>query len=112
MNKINFRLAAKSFIVDDGKLLILKRSADDAQKPNVWEIPGGRLELGEDPKEGLRRETKEETGIEVDVVQPLNVRHFERDDGQTITMLIFLCEALSKKVELSKEHTDYKKKTK
>ena len=61
---MNFRISAKSFIVDkDNRVLILKRSMDDVHKPGVWEIPGGRLELGEDPVLGLMRETKEELGL-------------------------------------------------
>jgi len=103
----NFRIAAKSFIVKDNKLLLLKRDSNDIQKPNIWEIPGGRLELGEDPIKGIKRETKEETGIDIEVLHPLNVRHFNRDDGQTITMLIFLCNALNDNIKLSKEHTAF-----
>jgi len=102
-----FRVAAKSFVVKDGKLLILKRASDDVQQPNIWELPGGRLELGEDPREGIKRETKEETGIDVEVLHPINVRHFSRDDGQTITMLIFLCKALNNEVNISKEHSEF-----
>lgn len=102
-----FRLATKSFIVNDGKLLLIKRASDDIQKPNIWEIPGGRLELGEDPKEGLKRETKEETGLDIEILHPLNVRHFTRDDGQVITMLIFLCQASSEEIKLSEEHSNY-----
>jgi|TARA_Y100000310_G_scaffold310020_1_gene354732 mutator protein MutT len=104
---MNFRLAAKSFIVKDGKLLILKRSPTDVQRPNIWEIPGGRLELGEDPRQGIKRETKEETGIDIEVLHPINVRHFNRDDGQTITLLIFLCKALNNNLKISKEHSAY-----
>lgn len=103
----SFRIAAKSFIINDGKLLVLKRASNDVQKPNIWELPGGRLEIGEDPIKGIQRETKEETGIEVEVLHPINIRHFSRDDGQTITMLIFLCKALNNNVNLSKEHSDF-----
>jgi 8-oxo-dGTP diphosphatase len=100
----NFRIAAKSFIIKDGKLLVIKRRSNDVQSSNLWEIPGGRLNIGEDPNSGIKRETKEETGIDVEVLYPLNVRHFVRDDGQTITMLIFLCKALNEDIKLSEEH--------
>ena len=103
----NFRIAVKSFVIKDEKLLILKRASDDVQKPDIWEIPGGRLELGEDPREGIKRETKEETGLDVEVLHPINVRHFVRDDGQTITMIIFLCKALQDNVKISKEHSEF-----
>ena len=100
-------MAAKSFVVKDGKLLVLRWASDDVQKPNIWEIPGGRLELGENPYKGIKRETKEETGVDIDVLHTLNVRHFTRDDGQTITMLIFLCKALDGDVKLSEEHSGF-----
>ena len=104
---VNFRVAAKSFIIHDDRLLVVKRRPNDVQKPGMWEIPGGRLEPGENPFEGLKREAKEETGLDIDVIHPLQVRHFTRDDGQTITMLIFLCKALTSNVQLSDEHTEF-----
>ena len=102
-----FRNAAKAFIIDNNKLLITKRCSDSIQKPDIWEIPGGRLRLGENPIQGVKREIKEETGIDIEVLYPINVRHFVRDDGQTITMLVFLCKAINKNVKLSKEHSAF-----
>lgn len=104
---MNFSLAAKSFIVDNGKLLIIKREPKDAQCPEAWEIPGGRLDPGEDPVEGLKRETKEEVGVDIEVLNPLSVRHFTRADGQIITMVVFLCKPLNKDIKISDEHTHF-----
>ncbi len=103
-----FRNAAKAFIVKDGKLLMLKRRANDPHKPGAWDIPGGRLELGEDPYEGLKREMKEETGANVEIIMPLSVHHFVRDDGQKITLTIYWCKLVSDKIVLSEEHQEYK----
>lgn len=105
---VDFRISVKSFIVDKrNRLLVLKREPEDPEKPGIWEIPGGRLELGEDPMLGLKRETKEETGLDVDVLNPLGIRHFTRDDKQKITMIIFLCRALKSDIKISREHTEY-----
>ncbi len=101
----NFRIAVKSFIVKNNKLLILKRAKDDKEQPSIWEIPGGRLEPGEHPVSGLKRELKEETGLDIEVLHPINVQHFTRKDNQTITMLIFLCKALNDNIQLSHEHS-------
>ncbi|MDO8647193.1 MAG: NUDIX domain-containing protein [Candidatus Diapherotrites archaeon] len=103
----NFGVAVKGFIVDDGKLLLLKREPKNVQMPGIWEISGGRLELGESPFDGLKREVLEETGLNVEIVMPLSVRHFTRSDKQTITMIIFLCKPLGNEVKLSKEHTEF-----
>lgn len=63
--------------------------------------------LGEDPLEGLKRETREETSLEIDIVLPLEVRHFTREDGQIITMIIFLCKLAGGELQLSQEHQAY-----
>lgn len=107
-NKVNFRLAVKAFIVNKNKLLVVKRASDDIQKPNIWEIPGGRLNLGEDPFVGLIREVREETGLYIIPILPMSINHFKRDDGQTITMIVSLCKPLGGRIKISKEHSDLK----
>jgi NADH pyrophosphatase NudC (nudix superfamily) len=52
-------------IVSDGKALITKRAKDPEK--GLFDIPGGFLHAGEDVLEGLRREVREELGIEIDV---------------------------------------------
>jgi len=52
-------------IVDDGKVLVAIRAFDP--KKGKVDTPGGFLMPGEDPLDGLRREIREELGIEIDV---------------------------------------------
>lgn len=106
---MNIGIAVKSFIVNGkGELLAIKRSGYNSENPYFWEIPGGRLNPGEDPFEGLKRETKEEVGINIKIVRPFEVRYFIRkNDGMKITMIIFLCRPLDTAVKLSKEHTEF-----
>lgn len=99
------RLAVKACLVKDGQLLLIQRRPNDVHKPGTWDIPGGRLDWGEDPYKGLKRETREEVALEIDIQLPVDVHHFIRDDGQCITMLIFLCTPQSTQVRLSEEHT-------
>jgi len=104
----NLGIAVKSFIINNKEeLLLIKRRNNDIHKPGIWEIPGGRLKLGENPFEGLKRETREETGLDIDILNPLGVHYFTRDDKQKITMIIFYCKPLSNLVKLSEEHTEY-----
>ncbi|MFH1276447.1 MAG: NUDIX domain-containing protein [Candidatus Woesearchaeota archaeon] len=104
---VNFSLSAKAFIVRDNKLLLLKRPDHTIHRPGIWELPGGRIKHGENPFLEIMRETKEKTGLEIEVKEPLTVRHFVRDDNQTITMIIFLCEALNNEVKISDEHVEF-----
>jgi ADP-ribose pyrophosphatase YjhB (NUDIX family) len=50
-------------IVDDGQVLLVRRGHPPLA--GEWSIPGGLLEVGETLEEGLRREMREETGLEV-----------------------------------------------
>jgi len=99
--------AVKAFIVDDNQLFIIKRSDKDVHKPGIWEIPGGRLEKDEDPIEGLIRETKEETNLDIEVIKLINIKRFTRDDKQDIEMTVYFCKAITKNVILSEEHTAF-----
>lgn len=57
---------AAGVLIHEGKVLISKRRADDSFA-GYWEFPGGKLEEGEDERACLKREMKEELGIEVSV---------------------------------------------
>ena len=52
-------------IVEAGKVLLVKRRYEPLA--GHWSIPGGTLELGETLEEGITREMREETGLEIEV---------------------------------------------
>lgn len=60
----NSIVAAVAAIVrnDDGDLLMIERTDN-----NLWAIPGGAQDIGESVVDTVRREVREETGIDVDV---------------------------------------------
>ncbi|MDO8428798.1 MAG: NUDIX domain-containing protein [Candidatus Diapherotrites archaeon] len=109
MTQDPFAVTVKAFVVNaQNKLLLVKRPETAVHKSGVWEIPGGRLSMGENPFDGLKREVLEEVGLDIEVLNPLKVHHFTRQDGQKITMIVFVCKALSENVKLSSEHTVHK----
>lgn len=53
-----------AIIARDGRLLMIQRSPTKSEFPLGWESPGGKVEAGETHHEALKRELKEELGIE------------------------------------------------
>lgn len=59
----------------DGRILISKRP-EHVHQGGLWEFPGGKLEQGETPRQGLDRELNEELGVKVTSACPLiKVQH-------------------------------------
>lgn len=106
---MNFAIAVKSLIINNQKVLTLKRRDDNPHAAGEWDIPGGRLEPGENPFDGLKRETLEETNLQIDIMKPLDVQHFTREDGQIITMIVFICKPrILEELKISDEHDEFK----
>ena len=67
------RLAAYAWIERDDAVLLC-RIAATAPGAGHWTVPGGGLEFGEDPADGVLRELREETGLTGRVGELLGVR--------------------------------------
>jgi 8-oxo-dGTP pyrophosphatase MutT (NUDIX family) len=99
------QVAVKAVIRNgDGKFLIVR----DGER---WQAVGGRLEQGEKLEDGLRRETREETGItELEVGKVIHVDEwFAKPEGNLkhIVALFFLCKANPYEITLSEEHQEF-----
>ncbi|MFC9278773.1 (deoxy)nucleoside triphosphate pyrophosphohydrolase [Streptomyces collinus] len=55
-------------LLDDGRLLAARRSAP-AELAGRWELPGGKVETGEQPEDALVRELREELGVDAEPVE-------------------------------------------
>lgn len=58
-------------------VFLAKRAETKAFLPGVWELPGGHVEYGESMEEGLRREIREEHGMDIRVGDPFCVFTYE-----------------------------------
>lgn len=110
-------VSQKALIKEQGRLLILKNTTDNPQ----WELPGGLLEIEEDMEFGLKREVKEETGIEISVEKLVVtwdhwLKSFKFKDNKVLDIrvigLAYFCSKTGGKIKLSHEHSQYKWTTK
>jgi 8-oxo-dGTP diphosphatase len=81
-------------IVSQGRALLVRRNTEPLK--GEWSVPGGVLELGENLHDGVRREILEETGLQVEPQQVLEVFDsiFNDGDGRTqyhYVLIDYLC---------------------
>jgi 8-oxo-dGTP diphosphatase len=80
----------------DGKLLLTKRGPQAKNERGKWEIPGGSLEFGETLEQGLKREIREELGIEIQVGEMLQLcDHIIPEEGQHWVSPTYICQIVS-----------------
>ena len=77
---------------NEGGILLVKHKPEKGGFwQGKWICPGGKLELGEAIGEGIKREVKEETGLEVELVRPLPA--FDRvvkSDGEVSLHVVYI----------------------
>jgi 8-oxo-dGTP diphosphatase len=84
---------ASAVLVDDAGRVLLARRAIEPER-GKWDLPGGFLESGEHPLDGLRRELREETGLDVEPTQFVGVwMDVYGDSGQSTLNLYWVCRA-------------------
>ena len=91
-------IAVGAIIVKDACVLLVRRATEPLK--GEWSVPGGMLELGEKLRDGTAREALEETGLQVEAGEVLDVFDsiFTDDEGRTqyhYVLIDFLCRPLS-----------------
>ncbi len=121
MDKELHRIVSTCIIVKGGKYLILKRGPHKKVYPGKWTVPGGGLEVDDyinTPKttkdawyfaleKSLRREVKEEAGLEVGDLKYLLDLAFIRPDDIPVITFSFWAEHQSGEVELDGDNVEY-----
>jgi 8-oxo-dGTP diphosphatase len=106
-------LVNRCFILNEKKeILLVKRCATDRKDPEKWEVPGGKLDEGEDLIVSTAREIMEETGLILEQTNPLvfvdsHIIENGRYEGFTAVSLFSINKIKSGEVVLSEEHTEY-----
>ncbi len=121
-NKYLPEIVATAIIVKGGKYLVTKRSATKKRFPSMWTVPGGRMEADDYlklPKDSefywynvlertLRREVKEEVGLEIDNIEYVTSLATIHDDGIPSMVISCMADYTSGEVILSDEDEEYR----
>lgn len=120
MNQNLHEVAITAIIVKDGKYLIIRRSPNKKRFPGLWTVPGGKLEtsdyleLEKDTEHywynvlerTLRREVKEEVGIDIRNIDYLTSLATVHQDGAPSLVISCIADYASGEVVLQKEESD------
>ena len=91
---------------DDGEILIVKRHPKSKTDPEMWELPGGKVEKGEHFDDALVREIKEETSLDVNVGDFCEAVQNDYSHKRTVQLMMYLSDVKGS-VEISDEHTEF-----
>jgi mutator protein MutT len=103
-------ITVRAIIKQDDKILLLRRSGDNPQFDHLYELPGGKVDFGEDPKAALQREVAEETGLELLTIQLSDVysRLDSSDPQKHYIALVFWADVhRGERISLDIEHDKY-----
>jgi 8-oxo-dGTP pyrophosphatase MutT (NUDIX family) len=97
-----FPVSIKGVVVRDGRVLLLRNERDE------WELPGGKLDLGEDPRSCVVREIAEEVGWTVTAGPILDAWQYHIRDGIDVVVVTYGCQPSGDHGEpvASPEHTE------
>lgn len=94
-------------IVDNqNRILILKRSPNVEFSPNSWDLPGGKVEDNESLKEAIKREAKEESGLDVESED--NYFYVFHYPNEKINVYAFRTKLIGGNIQLNEEHTEFR----
>ncbi len=88
------------------EILIVKRHPKSRTDPEMWELPGGKVEKGEFFADALVREIKEETNLDVNIGDFAEAIQNDYMHKRTVQVMMYLCDVKGE-VKISDEHTDW-----
>lgn len=89
-----------------GEILIVKRHPKSKTDPEMWELPGGKVERGEFFADALVREIKEETNLDVEIGDFCEAVQNDYSHKRTVQLMMYLIN-VEGEVKISDEHTEF-----
>jgi 8-oxo-dGTP diphosphatase len=103
-------IVCTGFVYHQEKTLIIQRSLHETFLPGFYELPGGKVDFGEDPVQALKREFREEVNLHVEVKRPYKTFSYVSDNGKRHTVEIVYQVELHddpSRIRLSEAHSAY-----
>ena len=92
---------------ENGRILTIRRTKEAPSGPLYWDLPGGDLDFGEGAKEGIIREVREETGLEIKSLIVIDVISGFNDRDDFWVTICYAAQPTTANVKLSYEHDDF-----
>ena len=87
-------ISVKGIVFEDGQVWLRKNER------NEWELPGGKMDPGEQPEETVVRELKEELGLETKVIDIVQAYLYEiktsKDESKGVLVVTYLCRLIKR----------------
>ncbi len=98
------KVGAGCLIEEEGRLLLLRRAREPFK--GCWNLPAGYVEIDEEPSETAVRETREETGLQVEARELVGVYAFADDPRGNGLLIVYRCEIVGGEVRETAEGKD------
>lgn len=98
----NIELAGAVILNQDKHILLMHRNTMNLKQ---WELPGGKLEIGEQPEQTAKRELKEELDVNIEIKRYLGFKRF-LDNDCILKYHWYLCELKNQEFRVMEEKFD------
>lgn len=105
------KVSTRAIISQDGKILLLRRHGGRPGISGMYELPGGRVHMNQQPDDAIRHALRIHTGVAAETVQLHDVLSFVDPDDRELQYVFVVYEATLKPtdrtIELNEEHDRY-----